>query len=151
MFISNTVITLLLCHDNVSGTTRVNWTNTQDRRLVNLRLTGSISGHSDYQRKMTEILRLIGACQEELKINKFYSRSSSFRKTVYRLSSTVHVQMFYFFQQTEKVSTHFNMSTHLNMPIHLNRDCMLVKNKDLTRDSQIVEIPISRIPKYLGK
>ena len=72
----------LLCHDNVSGTTRVNWRNTQDRRLVNLRLTGSISGHSDYQRKMTEILRLIGACQEELKINKFYSRSSSLRNGI---------------------------------------------------------------------
>merc|ERR1711974_2440 len=66
----------LLCHDNVSGTTQVNWRNTNDRRLVNLRLTGSISGHSDYQRKMTDILRLIGACQEELKINKYYSMGS---------------------------------------------------------------------------
>jgi len=67
----------LLCHDNVAGTTRVNWRNTNDRRLVNLRLTGSISGHSDYQRKMTTILRLIGASQEDVKINKYYPSRNS--------------------------------------------------------------------------
>lgn len=80
----------LLCHDNVSGTHRINWRDQDDRRLVNLRLTGSISGHSDYQRKMTSILRLIDACQDDYKINKFYSSSTSSsslgeRKIIYRL------------------------------------------------------------------
>ena len=60
----------LLCHDNVAGTSRVNWQHQEDKRLVNIRLTGTISGHTDYQQKMSKILSLIDACQDDFKINK---------------------------------------------------------------------------------
>ena len=63
----------LLCHDNVAGTQRINWRQIEDKRLVNVRLTGTISGHTDYQAKMSKILRLIDACQEEYKINRYYN------------------------------------------------------------------------------
>ena len=58
----------LLCHDTVAGTSRVSWMQQDDKRLVNIRLTGTISGHTDYQRKMGKILRLIDAAEEDFEI-----------------------------------------------------------------------------------
>ena len=58
----------LLCHDNVAGTSRINWIDDDDKRLVNIRLTGTISGHTDYQRKMSNILRLIDAADDDFEI-----------------------------------------------------------------------------------
>ena len=58
----------LLCHDTVAGTSRVSWNQQEDKRLVNIRLTGTISGHTDYQRKMHKILRLIDAAEDDLEI-----------------------------------------------------------------------------------
>ena len=67
----------LLCHDNVAGTSRVNWQHQEDKRLVNIRLTGTISGHTDYQQKMSKILSLIDACQDDFKIDKICNSGKS--------------------------------------------------------------------------
>lgn len=72
----------LLCHDTVAGTSRVNWMQQEDKRLVNIRLTGTISGHTDYQRKMGKILRLIDAAEEDFEIVDASSLPSSLENSI---------------------------------------------------------------------
>ncbi|CBY11980.1 unnamed protein product [Oikopleura dioica] len=67
----------MLCTSQVCGTHRVNWRTVSDKRCVNVRLDKTISGHTDYHRRMPRILNLINACREDFEVVDFYASTSS--------------------------------------------------------------------------